>query len=83
MHACAYTFGEVCKLIIAAVEDALITGATTTLTINNFASAYAADTDCEPQDNPFITPEWARLPIAGAVSTATPLYRLAVGRGGF
>lgn len=82
MHACAYTFGEVCKLIIAAVEDALITEATT-LTINNFASAYAADTDCEPQDNPFITSEWARLPIAGAVSTATPLDRPAVGRGGF
>ncbi|MBY0363383.1 MAG: ATP-binding protein [Phreatobacter sp.] len=81
MHACAYTFGEVCKLIIAAVEDALIADAET-LTINNFASAYAADTDCEPRENPFITSEWARLPIAGAVSTATPLDRLAVGRGG-
>jgi len=81
MHACAYTFGEVCKLIIAAIEDALLSQCDT-LTISNFASAYTADTDCEPDENPFITSEWARLPIAGTVSTATPLDRLAVGRGG-
>lgn len=81
MHACAYAFGEVCKMIIAAIEDALLSDQKT-LTIANFASAYWADTGCDERLNPFLAPDWARLPLNGPATMATPIDRPTTGRGG-
>ena len=81
MHSCAYAFGEVCKMIIAAIEDALLSNHKT-LTIANFASAYWADTGCDERLNPFLARDWQRLPLIGPATMATAIDRPASGRGG-
>ena len=81
MHACSYAFGEVCKMIIAAIEDALLTECAV-LTIANFASAYSADTDCAPALNPFVAPDWHRLPLPRAIAEPTAAGVVNKKRGG-
>ncbi len=69
-------------MIIAAIEDALVTECTV-LNIANFASAYSADTDCAPSLNPLPrAPDWHRLPLPRAIAEPAAAGMVIKKRGG-
>ena len=69
IHASANRFGMSIENIVNAIEEALTEGSEA-LTLAHFARSWAATNAVDVSRNPFVSNEWASIPVAGRVAPA-------------
>ncbi|MBP32437.1 MAG: hypothetical protein CL858_29100 [Cupriavidus sp.] len=77
VHAASYQLGTTINLLQEAIGTALSTG-TSTLSLTQFAEAYATLTGCRPLANPFRVPDWQAVDCSRLLDKANlPRHQIA------